>query len=171
MDDQGASSSRNNEEFKTRWAQNQTMGGLFFKGTIPNVKVDPMVAQETKKRIEIAQMNRTIKQMQNEITRLRRGDNYVVNPRIPIPEQRRNPPQENRVRFEKMDNPQRPRVPSQRTPNETVLDDVYDEKLIEQENYYSLDKSSKTIHMERCEMPIHIFKEGYNTPNSRESVA
>ena len=87
------------------------MGGGFFKGTIPNVKVDPMVAQETKKRIEIAQMNRTIKQMQNEITRLRRGDNYVVNPRIPIPEQRRNPPQENRVRFENTDNPQRPRVP------------------------------------------------------------
>jgi hypothetical protein len=30
------------------------MGGVFFKGTIPDVKVDPVVAQETKKRIEIA---------------------------------------------------------------------------------------------------------------------
>jgi hypothetical protein len=44
------------------------------------VKVDPVAAQETKKRIEIAQMNRTIRKMQNEITRLRRGDNYVANP-------------------------------------------------------------------------------------------
>jgi hypothetical protein len=59
-----------------------------------------MAAQETKQRIEIAQMNRTIKQMQNEITRQRRGDNYMPNPIIPIPEQRRNPPPENRVRFE-----------------------------------------------------------------------
>ena len=111
-------------------------------------------------------MNITIKQMQNEVTRLRRGDNYVVNPRIPIPEQRRNPPQENRVRFEKMDNPQRPRVPSQRTPNETVLDDVYDEKLIEQENYYSPDESSEIVKMDGCEMPMYIFEEGDNDPNS-----
>jgi hypothetical protein len=75
------------------------------------VKVDPVAAQETKQRIEIAQMNRTIKKMQNKITRLRRGDNYVENPRMSPPEQRRNHPQENRVRFENMDNSQRPRVP------------------------------------------------------------
>jgi hypothetical protein len=53
-----------------------------------------MATQETKKRIEIAQMNRTIKQMQNEITKLRRGDNYMENLRILVPEKRRNPPQE-----------------------------------------------------------------------------
>jgi cell division protein FtsB len=62
------------------------MGGECFKGTIPDVKVDPVAAQETKQRIEIAQMNRTIKQMKNEINRLRRGDNYVENPRMSIPE-------------------------------------------------------------------------------------
>jgi len=60
------------------------MGGGFFKGTIPDVKVDLVAAQEIKQRIEIAQMNRTIKQMQNEITKLRRGDNYMENPRILI---------------------------------------------------------------------------------------
>jgi hypothetical protein len=49
------------------------------------------------------------------------------------------------VRFENTDNPQRPRVPRQPTPNATVLDDVYDEKLIEQENYYSLDESYETV--------------------------
>jgi hypothetical protein len=37
------------------------MGGIFFKGTIPDVKVDPVEVQETKKRIEIAQINKTIK--------------------------------------------------------------------------------------------------------------
>ena len=94
-----------------------------------------MVAQETKKIIGIAQMNITIKQMKNEITRLRRGDNYVENLRIPVPEQRMHPPQENRVMFENINNPQRPRVPKQPTPNAVDLDDLYDEKIIEQENY------------------------------------
>ena len=61
IDNQGASSSRKNEEFKPRPTQNQTIGGGFFKGPIPDVKVDPVEAQETKKRIEIAQMNRNIK--------------------------------------------------------------------------------------------------------------
>jgi hypothetical protein len=40
--------------------QNQTIGGGFFKGTIPYVKIDPVATQETKQRIEIAQMNRII---------------------------------------------------------------------------------------------------------------
>jgi len=54
IDNQGASSSRNNEEFKPRPTQNQTIGGGFFKGSILDVKVDPVEAQETKKRTEIA---------------------------------------------------------------------------------------------------------------------
>ena len=94
-----------------------------------------MATQETKQRIEIAQMNKTIKQMQNEINKLRRGDNYVENLRMPVLEQRRNPPQENNVRFENTDNTQIPRVPRQPTPNAVVMDDVYDEKIVEQENY------------------------------------
>jgi hypothetical protein len=75
-------------------------------------------------------MNRTIKQMENEITRLRRGDNYMPKPRMPIPDQRRNPPPENIFRFENTNDPQRLRVPRQPTPNRVVMDDVYDEKLI-----------------------------------------
>jgi hypothetical protein len=63
IDNQGASNSRKNEEQKSRLIQNQTIGGVFFKGTIPNVKVDPVVAKETKQIIEIAQMNRTIRKM------------------------------------------------------------------------------------------------------------
>jgi hypothetical protein len=130
------------------------------------VKVDPVAAQETKQRIEITQMNRTIKKMQNEITKLRRGDNYVVNPRMHVPEKRRNPPQGNRVRLENMDNTQRPRVPRQPTPNAVVLDDVYDEKMVEKENYYSPDEISETVQMYRCETSMYIFEEGDNDPNS-----
>jgi hypothetical protein len=69
--------------------------------------------------------------MKNEITRLRRQDNYMPNPRMLIPEQRRNLPLKNRVSFENTNDPQRPRVPRQPTPNAVVLDDVYDKKLIE----------------------------------------
>jgi hypothetical protein len=53
-----------------------------------------------------------------------------------VQEQRRNPPQENRVRFENIDNTQRSRVPRKPIPNAVVLDDVYDEKMVEQWNYY-----------------------------------
>jgi hypothetical protein len=53
IDDQGASSSIRKEEQKSRPTQNQTIGGGFFKGTIPDVKVDPIATQETKQRIEI----------------------------------------------------------------------------------------------------------------------
>jgi hypothetical protein len=90
-----------------------------------------VVAQETKKIIEIALVNRTIKQMKNEIKSIRRGDNYVENTRMSVPEKRRNPPQENRVTFEKTDNPQRTRVPRKPTTNAVVLDEVYDEKIVE----------------------------------------
>ena len=90
----------------------------------------------------------------------------MPNPRIPIPEQRRNPPQENRVRFENTYIPQIPRVHRKPTINAVVLDDVYDEQLIEKENYYSLDESSKTVQMDECEMSMYIFEEGNNDPNS-----
>jgi hypothetical protein len=46
-----------------------------------------------RQRMEITQMNRTIRQMQNKLTRLRRDENFVPtnqNPRILVQEQRRN---------------------------------------------------------------------------------
>jgi hypothetical protein len=45
IDNQGASSSRKNEEFKPQMTQNKMMGGGFFKGTILDVNVDPVVAR------------------------------------------------------------------------------------------------------------------------------
>jgi hypothetical protein len=91
----------------------------------------------------------------------------MPNPRMPIPKQRRNPPPEKKVRFDNTDNPQRPRVPRQPTPNMAVSDDVYDEQLIEQENYYLPDESFETMQMDRCEMSMYIFGEGDNGPNSQ----
>jgi hypothetical protein len=107
------------------------------------VKVDPVVEQETKQRIEISQINRTIREMKNEITRLRKVYNYVANLRMMVQEQRINPPQENRVRFENTDNQQRQRVPRKPIPNAVVLDDVYDEKMVEQGNNFYLMKVLK----------------------------
>jgi hypothetical protein len=49
------------------------------------------------------------------------------------------------VGFENMDNMQRPRVQREPTPNIVVLDDVYDEKMVEKENYYSLDEIFETV--------------------------
>jgi hypothetical protein len=109
------------------------------------VKVDPVATQETKQRIEIAQMNRTIRKMQNDITRLRRVDNYVANPRMSVQEQRGNPPQEFKVRFENTGNLQRPRVPRQPILDEAVLDDVYDEKMVDQGKYYLPNESFETV--------------------------
>jgi len=45
----------------------------------------------------------------------------MPNTRIPIPEQRRNPPPKNRVRFKNNEDPLRPRVPRQPTPNAIFL--------------------------------------------------
>jgi hypothetical protein len=122
------------------------------------VKVYPIAAHETKQRIEISQMNRTIRKMKNEITRLRRGGNYVENRIMSVQEKRMNPPQENKVRFEKTDNQQRQRVPRKLIPNTVVLDDIYDEKMVEKGNDYLLDEIFETLHMEGCETSMYIFE-------------
>jgi hypothetical protein len=62
--------------------------------------------------------------------------------RMSIQEQRRNPPHENKVRFENMDNLQRQRVPRQPTQNADVMEDLYDEKMVDEGNDYLLDEIS-----------------------------
>jgi hypothetical protein len=72
------------------------------------------MTRETKQRLEIAQMNRTIQQMQNELTRLWRAKNVVPmdqNPRVPTQEQRKIPNQEKRVGNDGRNDEQRPRAP------------------------------------------------------------
>ena len=130
-----------------------------------------MVAQETKQRIKIAQMNITIKKIHNEISKLRRWDNYMENTRMSVLKQRQNPPQENRVRFENMDNPQRQRVPRKPTPNSIVLDDVYDDQMVEQGNDYLLNESYENIQMDGCETTMYTFEEGNNDLDSQVNVS
>jgi hypothetical protein len=70
-----------------------------------------------------------------------------------------------------MNNTQRLRVPRQPTPNAVVLDDIYDDKMVEQENYYSPDESSETVQMDGCETSMFIFEDGDDDPNSQENFA
>jgi hypothetical protein len=102
-------------------------------------------------------MNRTIRKMRNEITILRRNDNYAPNMRMSVQEKRRNPPQEQRVRFENVDNQQRQRVPRQPVLNATVLDDPYNEQIVEKENDYLLEEIFEPIQTDECEMSMYIF--------------
>jgi len=86
---QGASTSKNVEK--------QEIGGGFFQFIIPNVRNDPTMTQEKKQRLEISKINRTIWQKKNEITRLRRDENFVLvdqNPRVLAKEQTIIPNQE-----------------------------------------------------------------------------
>ena len=75
------------------------------------------------------------------------------------------------MRFENTYNPQRPRVTKHPIPNAVVLDDSYDKKMVEQENYYSPDESSETVQMDGCETSMFIFEDGDDDPNSKENFA
>jgi hypothetical protein len=90
-----ASISRRIQDHKTHHTENQGVGGGFFEGTIPNINNDPTATHETRQRMEMDQMNRTIQQMQNEIKILRRNENFISNPRMS--EERRNTIQEKRT--------------------------------------------------------------------------
>jgi hypothetical protein len=61
------------------------------------------------------------------------------------------------VRFENTDNPQRPRVPRKPIPNVVVLDDVYDEQMVEKGNYYLPNESFESVQMDGCETSMYIF--------------
>jgi hypothetical protein len=154
-----------------RPGENQAVGGGFFKGTIPDVKTDPVASQEMKQRIEIAQMNITIRQMQNEITRLRRNDNYVLNPRMSAPEQRRNSAPEQRMRFENVDNQQRQRVPRQPTQNAVILDEPYNEQMIEPENDFFPEEVFESVQTDGCETSMYISEEDEEDPISQENIS
>ena len=52
-----------------------------------------------------------------------------------------------------------------------MLDDIYDEKMVEKGNNYLPDESSETVQMDRCETSMYIFEEGENDPNSQENVS
>jgi hypothetical protein len=148
----------------------QGAGGGFFKGTIPNVKIDPVAAQETKQKMEIAQMNKTIRKMQNEIIRLRRNENFMPDSRMPVPEQRRNPAQEQRTRIENTNDQQRQRIPRAPNPNAIILEEAYDEQVIEQEADYIQEEILESVEMDGCETSMYIFEENEENNISQDNV-
>jgi len=109
--------------------------------------------------MEIAQMNITIRQMQNKITRLRRNENFIPNSRMSVPRQRRNSAQEQRPRIENVDNQQRQRIPRAPNPNAVILEEPYNEKMVDQEDDYVQEESIESIQTDECESSMYIFEE------------
>jgi hypothetical protein len=60
ISNQGASTSRKVEDQRAHNTENRGVGGGILQGVIPNVRNDPTTTQETRQRMEIAHMNRTI---------------------------------------------------------------------------------------------------------------
>jgi hypothetical protein len=95
------------------------------------VRNDPGASQETRQKIEMAQMSRTIRQMQNEITRLKRGENLIPpNPNM------RAPLHDQRIRNDRIEE-HRPRAPRVPNPNVVVL-----EEIVEEENFENFDQET-----------------------------
>jgi hypothetical protein len=170
ISNQGASSSRRNEDQRTRNTENQGIGGGILKGVIPNVRNDPTMTQETKQRMEIAQMNRTIKQMQNELTRLRRNENFPPNPRMHVQEQRRNPIQEQRIRNDGTTDEFRQRAPRVPNPNVVVLEDVFEDQNIDQEVDFIQEENLESVQTDECESSMYIFDENEENDISQDNV-
>jgi hypothetical protein len=57
ISNQGASTSKKDEDQRARNIENEGVGGGILKGVIPNVINDPSKTKETRKRMEITQMN------------------------------------------------------------------------------------------------------------------
>jgi len=105
---QGSSTSRSYE--------NQGIVGAILQGAPSNVRNDPGAAQETRQNIEIAQMSRTIKKMQYEITRLRRAENLFP------PNQNLRTPLQYHITTNDRVEEHKPRAPRVMNPNVVVLE-------------------------------------------------
>jgi len=87
---QGSSNLKKTKYQRETNTEDRGFGRGILKGVISNVTNDPSTMQEKKQRMDIDQMNLTIRHMQNELTKLRRNDNFHPNTRIPIQERKKN---------------------------------------------------------------------------------
>jgi hypothetical protein len=101
---------------------------------------------------------------------LRRNDNYVLNPRMSVTKQRRNPAPEQRMRFVNVDNQQRQRVLGQPTQNTIILDEPYNEQMVEPENDCLPEEVFEFVQTDGCETSMYIFEEDEEYPISQENV-
>jgi len=140
---QRASTSKNVENWGARNVENQGFGGGILQEVILDVMNDPYISQETRKVMEIYQMNRTIRQIQNEKTRLRRGENLSPtnkNPRILSQKQRRNPIHENRIINDDRIKEYRKREPRVPNPNVVISEEIGFEEIFD-----NFDQEAKII--------------------------
>jgi len=79
-------------------------------------------------------MNNTIRQMKNEITRLRENENCISNPRMSV--KRRNTIQEKRTIGDISANEYRQRESTSTNPNVVILEDDFEDQYFNQEVYY-----------------------------------
>jgi len=95
------------------------------------------IPKKQDKKIEITQMSRTIRQIQNEITRLKRVENLVPpnqNTRILV--------QDQTIRNNKVEK-HRPREPRAPNPNVMVLEEIVEEKSRLKKSLYELNQSPR----------------------------
>jgi hypothetical protein len=119
------------------------------------VRNDPIVSQETRKKIEMDHMSRTIRQMQNEISILKRGENIIppnLNRRSPLHDQRII----NDIIEENV-----PRAPKFPNPNVVVLEEIVEEEKFENFDqagtYVNQDEVSESIQMDEGSSYSYIF--------------
>jgi hypothetical protein len=72
--------------------------------------------------------------MQNELTRLRRNENFAPNPRIHVQEQRRNIVQEQRIRNDGTNEEFRQREPRVPNPNVVILEEIFEDEIVDNVN-------------------------------------
>ena len=79
-------------------------------------------------------MNQMIRQMQNELTRLRRNEKCSPNPRILVQEQRRNLIQEKRIRNDDTNEEFRQRTPRVPNPIVVILEEIFEDEIVDNVN-------------------------------------
>jgi hypothetical protein len=132
---------------------------------------DPTTMQETKQRMEITQMNQTIRQMQNELTRLRRNENFSPNPRIPIQEQRRNHVQGQRIGNDGTNEEFRQRAPRVPNPNVVILEEIFEDEIVDnQEVDFVQEEILESVQMDEGESSMYIFDEHEEIDISQDNV-
>jgi hypothetical protein len=123
------------------------------------VRNDPATMQKMRQRMEIVQMNRTIRQMKNELTRLRRGENFVLNSRILSQEQRRNPILEKRVRNDEKNEEYRQMTPRVPNPNDVVLEEIFEDENLDNFDQEVDIVQDEILEYDEGESSLYIFDE------------
>jgi hypothetical protein len=78
--------------------------------------------------------------------------------------------QEKRTRMENIDDQQRQRIPRAPNPNAVILDEAYDEQIIDQGVDYIQEEILESVQMDECESSMYIFEEDEENNISQDNV-